>query len=459
MLHVLCPSLSITRDNVLLSVCGVLFRSEGEYADLNSHRLLGFMGGPLDKTYTIYPHQMRVNTPLNANDADLPRFLGLRNNATPAASTPLPLPPSIDVPTDASYLLQRIRVAEICRAVIDALPLGEGDIDSLPYGQLLAIDQLFEKAVAAFPPSMRDLSSPLPPDAPCQFDVQRRVLLLAFHARRARMYIAFLDPATTATDARKMPFRRKCRESAKKVLEIASDVLKRSMGGQSPPPNGSGQKTKPLSSSPATHRSGTVISHMFMACVVIATDPSLRGENGSIMTQDPEAEECRVILEDGCRLLEKMSGQSELVAELLKRLVGVLGRHGVESTKQQHLQRQAEAMEGNDQPGGAQMYGSTNDPRIAAATDLISLRQDVAPVGQWQGLPQLAPDPPASGDASQYMSAALPVMAGAQGPVYGGFDGLGIDLTGLWDDVLNGVRATDGWSGLFADLDSYMGPV
>ena len=94
--------------------------------------LLSVMGGPHDRTYTIQPHHMAVNFPANVNEND--------------PFSPLPMTTA----TDMTYFILRTRLAEVCRKVADALPLGTSDIDELPYGCVLSISRLFDDVLRPY---------------------------------------------------------------------------------------------------------------------------------------------------------------------------------------------------------------------------------------------------------------------------------------------------------------------
>ncbi|KJR81438.1 uncharacterized protein SPSK_01018 [Sporothrix schenckii 1099-18] len=68
--------------------------------------------GPGVGVYQTHPHMMRVREPRNMDDDQLGT----------ASTDPIPGLP-LDVPTDMSYLLQRVRLANIARGIVDRMPM------------------------------------------------------------------------------------------------------------------------------------------------------------------------------------------------------------------------------------------------------------------------------------------------------------------------------------------------
>lgn len=295
--------------------------------------LLSVMGGPLYKAYTINPLHMNVRYPRNINDD------GLQNLTPWPKDSPRDWPDTAtEPPTAFTYSILRLRVAEICRKIVDTLqPIaysrhgpGEG-IEHLPYGEILRISKFFDEALASFPPSYH-LGAPIPPGAPPDLDLQRKVLLLYFHARRARIFRPFLRSSAAAntrygrdgTRHAELPYEHfagLCRDSARTVLAIASSLVSPDRAGANSTTGSSRrQATKPK----IVHRSGLVLMHLFMACVILATDPTL-SPNNPVATADVANR--RRELAEGCYLLQ-MAGQKSLMASgLMDSLTVVLNRH------------------------------------------------------------------------------------------------------------------------------------
>ncbi|KAI5927229.1 hypothetical protein F4810DRAFT_351389 [Camillea tinctor] len=275
--------------------------------------LLGLMGGPLDGTYTIQPRHMNVKLPRNLNDNDL--------DIMDETSS---FPPS--VPTQMSCFLQRIRLAEICRAVVDARAPGAPDVEITDFATVSSLDALFQQALSAFP-AFLDPQQPVPRGSPRHLAPQRALISLGFHIRRARLHRPFLLRDTA--NARFRPSREQCLRSARTVLDIAVGLLDWADRGPQP------------------YRLGLVISALFMASTILALDPARADTHGE--------------LSRACRVLAAVGETSEVAAGLVCGLKGVLRRHRVS---------------GIDDSDGSVSLHAEYDRAQAVAVDLGARQQD-----------------------------------------------------------------------------------
>ena len=83
--------------------------------------------GPSEGFYTINTSHMAVNKPRNADDDDLLDRMG--NIERPLSQ-----------PTEISYFLQRIRLAEICRKFTDRAPLVTSSPNTASYSDIMDVD-------------------------------------------------------------------------------------------------------------------------------------------------------------------------------------------------------------------------------------------------------------------------------------------------------------------------------
>ncbi|KAK4208234.1 hypothetical protein QBC37DRAFT_379277 [Rhypophila decipiens] len=301
--------------------------------------LLSVMGGPLYKSYTVNPLHMNVRYPRNINDEDLQSLVPWPND------DPREWPDTtVEPPTTFTYSLLRLRVAEICYKIVDALPpicsrhgSSSGGIEQLPYDEIVRIDQLFDQVLTSFPASY-GLGAPISPGAPADLDLQRQVLLLFFHARRARIFRPFLQLGTQVHTGRKKGsrqngpqswdlkyerFSRVCRDSARIVLAITSSLVGR--GGVGNAAETFGAVGQQHSQRPKiVHRSGLILMHLFMACVILATDPTLSPSDPD-QTNDVSAR--RRELAQGCFLLKMAGERSSMASGLMETLTMILNRH------------------------------------------------------------------------------------------------------------------------------------
>ncbi|KAK7908874.1 hypothetical protein PG985_016177 [Apiospora marii] len=376
--------------------------------------MLGQCGGPLDGTYTIQPRHMIVVKPRNLNDADLTR-----------AADGLTHPP--EVPTQMSCFLQRLQLAEACRAVVDGYLPGQAEVGD--YEQVLALDRLFEQ-ILTNSPSCLALHAPVPPVAPRLLCLQRATIHLGIHSRRARLHRPFLmreDAEGRPGDAKYHRSREICIQSARTVLDISMALLEKSL---SAPPNPQQRMPHILDHANhdqcpgcPVHRLGIVINHLFTAGAVLALDSSLRmnrsdGDQPSNQVADGDVQDA---LACACRLLAAAGKESPVAADLVRGLTGVLERYRIKikgAEKWSDGQQQHDADTNNDQP----QIPSHNAGQQLQHQDLMET-DTVAEVN------------PQSVDNS------------------GALDSFGLDH--LWDDFLGSELMSEDWEQIVTGLDSY----
>lgn len=190
---------------------------------LTGDRLLGFMGGPTDGTYSVQPRHMNVRHPRNLNDNDIEAFDDSTNSP-------------VNHSTQMSYFLQRIRIAEIIRAVLDAIHPGSADGDITDYDRVLALDRLFEQAFLDLPPFFQG-QQPLPARGLDTLELQRVIIQLGLLSRRARLHRPFLLQQCRH-EPRHQRSREICLQSTRAVVALATNIIQSSLdftrGGTAP---------------------------------------------------------------------------------------------------------------------------------------------------------------------------------------------------------------------------------
>ncbi|KAK7952842.1 uncharacterized protein PG986_008570 [Apiospora aurea] len=376
--------------------------------------MLAQCGGPLDGTYTIHPRHMSVAKPRNLNDSDLA-----------LAVEGLTHPP--EVPTQMSCFLQRIRLAEACRAVVDGYLPGQAEISD--YGQVLDLDQLFEQILVTSPPCLA-LSAPVPPGAPRLLCLQRATVHLGFHSRRARLHRPFLmrkDADGRPGDVGFHQSRELCIQSARTVLEISMALLGQSL---SEPPDLEQQRMPHILShanheqcpgSPV-HRLGIVINHLFTACAILALGSSVRTNRVGDGEQNNEKADGDVqdALTSACRLLAAAGKESPVAADLVRGLTGVLRRYRI-------------------QVKGVGKWAEGSGPEFQDAEAGRTSRNDV----------RQAEDPPC-------LESDVGAGHGTQPVENDAVENFGLD--NLWDDFLGSERMSEDWEQIVTGLDSYYMP-
>lgn len=195
------------------------------------------MGGATDRIYAINPNHMKVNYPSHIAGSETP---GSVHGAWSELSV--------------QHMNARIRIGEICRDIADAMPPGSGDVDTLPYSKVAALDRKFEQLVADWSLQEPPFSSSSDPAAR-RIALQRSVGILSVHARRARLLRPLLQIDDVAEKFE--PFRRQCLTSARAVIEIASSALSETVDT---PGLQSGDNGVPGPKSPYVN--GIVITHV-----------------------------------------------------------------------------------------------------------------------------------------------------------------------------------------------------
>ena len=180
----------------------------------------------LEGSYQAHPSHMAVTKPLNINDADLSN-----------GAIIIERPPS--QPTDMSYFLQRLRLAEVCRSIIDRTPLASSTSTVPSYDDILAIDAEFDTFIKQIPPFLSMDSSgdnennPTPlvdgADAhhhPPSLVVQAYMLNSLAHTQRCRLHLPYLT--SSLTNSTFAYSRRACVDVVRKLIQIEKRLRRES---------------------------------------------------------------------------------------------------------------------------------------------------------------------------------------------------------------------------------------
>jgi hypothetical protein len=355
------------------------------------------MNGPLDGTYAVHPRHMNVKLPRNLNDNDL--SLGDDTLTFP-----------LNIPTQVTCFLQRIRLAEICRSIADSRDPSLPDVDFTNPTKISILDRLFEQALSDLPPFLQ-MDAPIPPGGPRHLALQRSLILSCLHIRRALLHRPFL--LHHSDDSQHQASRHQCISSARIVIQISVPLV----DGSSPTTNETLYPEGPLSS-----RLGIAISSMFMACTILALNAGLNASRATLdrgSTSEPSASETnaetQVQLSRACRALAVAGSKSVIAADLLRSLTGVLRRYKVKDMDD---------------------VGASDGLRSDQHCEVEAIAQE-----------------PSVEDPKAWSAEGLP----------GNRDHLNLDtafrLDGLWDEFINAMPNPDGFDDIFAGLDSFTGTV
>jgi hypothetical protein len=246
----------------------------------------------------VHPRHFAVKLPRNINDNDL-------NQLDETVTYPL------NVPTKVSCFLQRIRLGEISREIVDARSPGQPDVEVIDFSTLDSLDRLFKNALTAMPPFLQK-GAPIPQVAPQYFSQQRDLILLAFHFRRARLHRPSLLRATD--NPRSASSRQQCISSARTVLSIAVELLDG--------PSASGDPQQGFGN-PLAYRAGLVISSIFVACTILALNAGLNSNpaTGNGHSNTSTDSELHGEIAEACRTLAKAGEKSTFAANLVRNVV------------------------------------------------------------------------------------------------------------------------------------------
>ncbi|KAH8689888.1 hypothetical protein BGW36DRAFT_307264 [Talaromyces proteolyticus] len=263
--------------------------------------LLGFLSGPQEGTYLIQPTHMSVNMPVNIHDDELGRQEdGYCNPET--------------VPTKMSYAIERLKLATVCREIIDATCQEQAQGIEIEYTKIMDLDRRLNQQYKQIPEFFRLDSvtrrkyAQLYKDWP-QISWQRLLLHQGYHARVCRLHRSYFirgaqDPTYSYSHVM-------CLQSARRVIEI-----KRIMDSE-------------IQNMPGSSLIWSVMHHVFMAAAILLMDLCFNWD-------DILADKRREEILDACRMLDRAQQRSSLVQEGINALMEVMQRYWRPSNEQQH---------------------------------------------------------------------------------------------------------------------------
>lgn len=259
------------------------------------HRLVGLAGSAQEGTYTAHPHQMRVRLPRNIDDGVLDR-----GNTT----EDLPL----THPTPMAYQMQRIRLGEISRSVIDTLRVGLSDPTEYDYGLVIQLDERMKHFIEDLPIFLqRDPESVRRSEYIMErypyFALQRYIINIGAHSIRCKIHQPFLVHGTDHSKFTQSA--QTCVSAAMEVININREVKK--------------DQTRFI---PRKLKMTGFLHHMFLATVVLVMDLCFNGLNGA---DDPR----NTVVLSAIEMLEAAREDSISVQKFLDSLTEALKKHHV----------------------------------------------------------------------------------------------------------------------------------
>ena len=262
----------------------------------NIVRLLASYGGPQENCYFINPKHIQVKLPRNCSDEDI---------STKPSNYAVPL----STPTSMSYFIYRIRLAEICREIIDSLPTSSPKLCHLRYDEVLSLDRKLEAYLSDLPGFLQTN-----PESQIRGDIAnleitnhhiaslRYFINAAAHSRRCKLHQPFL--IRQSVDSRYAYSRKICLESARAVIQSqqAIHVIDRARTNQ---------------------RLGAVVHFMHLSVIVLVMDLCFNKDRA-------DQTQLKVEVKAALKMFEDITGISPLPGRLLGSLLGTLQKHKVQ---------------------------------------------------------------------------------------------------------------------------------
>lgn len=300
--------------------------------------------------YQANPRHMAVNKPRNINDVDL-----LDDGLHPQ------LP--ISHPTDMSYFLQRVRLAEISRGIVDHNHMaGTCSEGTSHYPHVTDMGFELDRMIQDIP-SFFDLDSYdcTPGSKTSGIFIQAYMLNSVIHTQRCKLHLTYLTSGPSNTSAYATS-REKCLRSARQLIRAEAQLEN------------------------AQHpfvrirlRLSGILYGVFMASIVLLIDACV---NGTCSLQD---EIYHGEVAEALRMVENARGYSLAAANLHESLKQVLANHRAQ--QQQQLQRHQTpvasiplSLEETSAPATAAPV--MNTPNVHQSPDLLGLANPTHPVAR-----------------------------------------------------------------------------
>lgn len=223
----------------------------------------------------------------------------------------------LSVPSDMTAFIHRVRISELCREVVDALPSQFHDVEEVDYQIILEMDKKFRKFLDELPVFFRlDLESIEQSKSICRerpmIGLQRIFVNFSIHVRLCRLHRPYhLEGLTNPNYAYS---HKACIGDAQRVLD-----LRRIME----------EYGAPLGMNPT--RSWIVMQHVSIAALILATDVSFNPQ-----AENAANRKSKVLAT--CELLEKSIEESGSIMEGVQRnmqtLISTLQKERSESVSQ-----------------------------------------------------------------------------------------------------------------------------
>ncbi|KAI9695315.1 MAG: hypothetical protein M1820_008722 [Bogoriella megaspora] len=298
------------------------------------------LGGTAQSIYQCHPRQMMVRKPLNIDDEELMDGMDL---------TERPL----SEPTAMSYLLQRIRLGEISRAIIDRTPIMMGECGGPSHHVVMNVDTDLQSLLNEIPPffsmSAEEIINTYHFDAlrAAKIVGQGHMIYTTIYAQRCKLHFPYFSRGYV--DSTYASSRDICLSTARRIIQ--SEVQ--------------------LSNSKSCQRSYKLLGLLlgiFMASIVLSTD--LCHNTSSLQSEEQRGE-----IADAFQILEDARHESITAAKFLDSLMPILRKHKValpSHSKRQVPDKGASEMQlSTESRGSATRHASTAQQSIDYDEDTL----------------------------------------------------------------------------------------
>ncbi|KAF9893861.1 hypothetical protein FE257_010031 [Aspergillus nanangensis] len=237
--------------------------------------LLAFTPGPQEGIYSIQTQHMCVNHPKSR--------LGDDDEET------------------IQWFLQRIRLAELCRTVVDSLPRFLERPETMDYKTIIDLDSKLQGFTESLPDFFRFGRNNDTENLGSQLNAQRYLIHIGVNTRRIKLHQPFLvrgfiEPKYTFS-------RNACLSSSRAILEVCHMLE---------------EKKKDLAFIPA--RLASVVHHVFMAAVVLVMDLCFNKDEGREEQRQEEVSRA-------CRMIDGWKDESIMATQFLEPIMNILRKH------------------------------------------------------------------------------------------------------------------------------------
>ncbi|KIW48239.1 hypothetical protein, variant [Exophiala oligosperma] len=252
------------------------------------------VSGPQEGTYFTHPNHINVKLPKDCDDDEV--VLG--ESTSPTSETR---------PTGMTYMLERIRLAHLCRELADSVPLDSSKLEAMPYEQVINLDKKLVHFISTLPFFFRI-------DADCRhraktletlypnIPILRYCITRAAHSRRCKLHHRFL--VRQSSDVRYAYSRQACLESARAVIQSHRYLAEDGMPWIK------------------AARMGIAVHYVHLALVVLVMDLCFNRDQ-------VDEQEIRAEVKATLQMFEDAKHVSPLLGRFLKSICGVTSKHKV----------------------------------------------------------------------------------------------------------------------------------